>query len=152
MAAQVTRAVPAQQSDIPAPEGLTVVIKSQHRRLTFTQDIQRIAVGDTEILSAEVISGRELLLAPDHAALRETHAAALYFDGKFADARAELAMAGALGAPRWRIAYHLGLVEEASGRGQEASRYYAEAVGANPGFAPAESRLKALRAGDSTRP
>jgi hypothetical protein len=55
-------------------------------------------------------------------------------------------MAGMLGAPRWRIAYHLGLIEEASGRGDEASRLYAEALQGNPGWAPADSRLKALRA------
>ncbi len=54
--------VGAQPSNIQAPDGLTVVIKSQYRRLAFAQDIQRIAVGDTEILSAEVISSRELLL------------------------------------------------------------------------------------------
>ena len=41
--------------------GLTVIIKSQHKRLTFTQDIQRLAVGDTEILSAELITSREVL-------------------------------------------------------------------------------------------
>ena len=45
-----------------APAPVNVLIKSQYRRLTFTQEIQRIAVGDTEILSAEVISSRELLL------------------------------------------------------------------------------------------
>jgi pilus assembly protein CpaC len=45
-----------------AVDGLTVVIKSQHRRLRFTQDIQRIAVGDTEILSAELITSREVLV------------------------------------------------------------------------------------------
>lgn len=39
-----------------------VVIRSQHRRLTFAQDIQRIAVGDTEILSAELITSREVLV------------------------------------------------------------------------------------------
>src|SRR5712691_7395632 len=44
-----------------ADSGLTVVIKSQHRRLTFTQDIQRVAVGDTDILSAELITSREVL-------------------------------------------------------------------------------------------
>jgi pilus assembly protein CpaC len=47
-------------AQVPAP--VNVLIKSQYRRLTFTQEIQRIAVGDTEILSAEVISSRELLL------------------------------------------------------------------------------------------
>ena len=57
VAAQVSQAPNAQTAD-----GLTVVIKSQYRRLIFPQDIQRIAVGDTEILSAEVISSRELLL------------------------------------------------------------------------------------------
>jgi pilus assembly protein CpaC len=61
----------ADERQLPAPRrpsntqtadsGLTVVIKSQHRRLTFTQDIQRIAVGDTEILSAELITSREVL-------------------------------------------------------------------------------------------
>ena len=40
----------------------TVVIKSQHHRLSFTQDIERIAVGDTEILSAELITNREVLV------------------------------------------------------------------------------------------
>src|SRR5207249_1622459 len=41
---------------------LAVVIKSQHRRMPFAQDIQRIAVGDTEILSAELITSREVLV------------------------------------------------------------------------------------------
>src|SRR5262245_44632664 len=40
----------------------TAVIRSQHRRLPFVQDIQRIAVGDTEILSAELITSREVLV------------------------------------------------------------------------------------------
>ena len=44
------------------PAAMNVLIKSQYRRLTFPLEIQRIAVGDTEILSAEVISSRELLL------------------------------------------------------------------------------------------
>jgi pilus assembly protein CpaC len=62
IASQAPLGVPSQPSNVQAPDGLTVVIKSQYRRLAFTQDIQRIAVGDTEILSAEVISSRELLL------------------------------------------------------------------------------------------
>ncbi len=45
-----------------AADGLTIVIKSQHLRLQFTQDIKRIAVGDTEILSAELITSREVLV------------------------------------------------------------------------------------------
>ena len=52
----------SQPSNVQTTDGLTVVIRSQYRRLAFPQEIQRIAVGDTEILSAEVISSRELLL------------------------------------------------------------------------------------------
>lgn len=54
--------VPGAPLAAQAPAPVNVLIKSQYRRLTFTQEIQRIAVGDTEILSAEVISSRELLL------------------------------------------------------------------------------------------
>ena len=89
----------------------------------------------------------QINLAPDHPGLHETYASALYLSGQLPEARRELTAAGALGAPRWRIAYHLGLVEEASGRLDEASRYYAEALAGNPTWAPAASRLKALRAG-----
>jgi pilus assembly protein CpaC len=45
-----------------ADVNLTVVIKSQHKRLSFGQEIQRIAVGDTEVLSAELITSREVLV------------------------------------------------------------------------------------------
>jgi tetratricopeptide (TPR) repeat protein len=112
----------------------------------------RIAIEEGNVPFARRLLEDRIRLAPDHAGLHETYAAALYLDGQLPEVRRELAMAGALGAPRWRIAYHLGLVEEASGRRDEASRYYAEALQANPGWAPAESRLKALRASDSTAP
>jgi pilus assembly protein CpaC len=45
-----------------ADGGPTTIIKSQHKRLTFPQEIQRIAIGDTEILSAELITSREVLV------------------------------------------------------------------------------------------
>ncbi len=38
------------------------VIKGQHRRLPIAGDIQRVAVGDADVLSAEPVSTRELLL------------------------------------------------------------------------------------------
>ncbi len=112
----------------------------------------RIAIEDGNVPFALRLLEERIRLAPDHSGLHETYAAALYLDRKLPEARTELAMAGALGAPRWRIAYHLGLVEEASGRREEASRYYSEALEGNPGWAPAESRLKALRASDGKRP
>jgi predicted Zn-dependent protease len=106
----------------------------------------RIAIEEGNVPFARRLLEQQIKLVPDHSGLHETYAATLYLDGKLADARDELTMAGTLGAPRWRIAYHLGLIEEASGRGTEASRFYAEALQGNPGWAPAESRLRALRA------
>jgi Flp pilus assembly protein TadD len=62
------------------------------------------------------------------------------------EAQRELTTAGQLGAPRWRIAYHLGLVAEAAGRLDEARQRYMESVSGNPGWPVAQSRLNALRA------
>jgi predicted Zn-dependent protease len=112
----------------------------------------QIAIEEGNIPFALRLLEQQIRLAPDHAGLHEMHAAALYVDGKLVDARSELMLAEALGAPHWRIAYHLGLIEEASGRRDEASRYYAEAVAGNPGFQPAESRLKALRVTSGNAP
>lgn len=106
----------------------------------------QIAIEEGNIPYALRMLEQQLRLAPDSAGLHETHAAALYLDGRLAPARDELTLAQALGAPRWRIAYHLGLIEEANGRRDEAARLYGEAVAGNPGFQPAESRLRALRA------
>lgn len=39
-----------------------VVVKSQHVRLPFERDVRRIAVGDGDILSAELITAREVLI------------------------------------------------------------------------------------------
>ena len=52
----------AGQLATPAVGAPNVVIRSQYRRLPFTQDIQRIAVADTGILTAELITSRELLV------------------------------------------------------------------------------------------
>ena len=101
----------------------------------------RIAIEEGNLPFARRLLEQQIRLAPDHAGLHETYAATLYLERQLPEARRELTTAGALGAPRWRIAYHLGLVEEASGRLDEARRYYAEALEANPAWAPARSRL-----------
>jgi len=106
----------------------------------------QLAIEEGNVPFALRLLADQLRLAPDHAGLHETHAAALYVSGNLADARSELTLAEALGAPRWRIAYHLGLIEEASGQRDEAMRYYTEAVAGNPAFQPAAARLRALRA------
>ena len=106
----------------------------------------RIAIEEGNLPFARRLIEQQIKLAPDHAGLHETYGAALYLGGQLLEARRELTMAGALGAPRWRIAYHLGLVEEAAGRFEDALRYYSEALEKNPGYGPAQSRLNALRA------
>ena len=112
----------------------------------------QIAIEEGNLPFALRLVQQQISLAPDHAGLHETYAAALYLDGKLGDARSELTLAEAFGAPRWRIAYHLGLIEEASGRRDDAARYYTEAVTGNPDFQPAQSRLRALRAAGGARP
>jgi predicted Zn-dependent protease len=112
----------------------------------------QIAIEEGNLPFARRLLEDQIRLAPDHAGLHETHAAALYVGGNLVDARDELTLAEALGAPRWRIAYHLGLIEEASGRRDEAVRYYTEAVAGNPAFQPAGARLRALRAASGVRP
>ena len=109
----------------------------------------RIAIEEGNLPFARRMLEQQIRLVPDHAGLHETYAAALYLDGRMLEAAAELTMAAALGAPSWRIAYHRGLIEEAGGRFVEAGRFYAEALQGNPGWPPAESRLKALRARDA---
>jgi len=51
----------ALESEQTGQTALTIV-KSHHRRVTVREDIARIAVGDNEIVSAELITNRELLL------------------------------------------------------------------------------------------
>lgn len=82
----------------------------------------------------------------DHAGLREVYASSLYLSGRWDEAGSQLMAAERLGAPRWRIAYHRGLIEEARHNLEAAHRYYAETLKANPSWKPAASRLKGLTA------
>lgn len=111
----------------------------------------RIALEEGNVPFARRFLEQQIKMAPDHAGLHETYGATLYLERRLAEARNELAMAGALGAPRWRVAYDLGLVEEAAGRLDEARRLYAEALEANPGWAPAQAHLKSLAARGPSR-
>lgn len=105
----------------------------------------RIAIEEGNVPFASRLLESRIKLAPDHAGLRETYGAALYLSRQYAAAIRELKMAAALGAPPWRVAYHLGLVDEAEGRLDAAATHYAEALAGNAGWAPAQSRLTALR-------
>jgi tetratricopeptide (TPR) repeat protein len=107
----------------------------------------RIAVEEGNLPFARRILEQQIKLAPAHAGLRETLGATLYLSGQMADAQRELAMAAELGAPAWRIAYHLGLIAEAEGQIENARRFYNDAVAANPAFDTAQARLKGLGRG-----
>jgi tetratricopeptide (TPR) repeat protein len=109
----------------------------------------RIAVEEGNLPFAHRLLEQQIKLVPDHAGLHETYAGTLYLERLLPQARRELTTAEALGAPRWRIAYHLGLIEEASGQLDAARRYYAEALAANPGWRPAQSRLNGLQPGET---
>ena len=105
----------------------------------------RIAIEEGNLPFARRLLEEQIRLVPDHAGLHETYGATLYLERQLPAARRELTTAGTLGAPNWRIAYHMGLVEEAAGRLDEAVRYYTAALEANPEWAPARSRLTGLR-------
>jgi tetratricopeptide (TPR) repeat protein len=106
----------------------------------------RIAVEEGNVPFARRLLLQQITLSPDHAGLHETLGATLFLDRQLEEARRELTTAGTLGAPRWRIAYHLGLVAEMSGQFDDARRFYAESLEAHPGWAPAQARLNGLRA------
>jgi tetratricopeptide (TPR) repeat protein len=106
-----------------------------------------IAVEEGNLPFARRLLTDQIALAPSHAGLRETLGATLYFTGNFGDARRELDAAARLGAPVWRVAYHLGLVEEAEGNLEAARQRYTEAAAARPDWAPPRTRLNALANG-----
>jgi len=112
----------------------------------------QIALEEGNVPFARRLVDQQIMLVPDHAGLHEVRAATFFVDRRLDDARAELTTAGALGAPRWRVAYHLGMIEELSGHADDAARLYIEALQGNPAFTAAESRLRALRAGAPVAP
>jgi len=104
----------------------------------------RIAIDEGNLRFARRLLEEQRELSPDHAGLWEMLASVAYLEGDYAEADERLDVAARLGAPGWRVAYHRGLVAEASGRPDRASRAYADCLEANPDFAPARSRLRAL--------
>jgi Flp pilus assembly secretin CpaC len=53
---------PVARESEPREQNALTIVKSHHRRLTMKEDIARMAVGDSEIVSAELVTNRELLL------------------------------------------------------------------------------------------
>jgi tetratricopeptide (TPR) repeat protein len=106
----------------------------------------RLALADGNLRHARRLLEDDIRLAPDHAGLRETLAGVLYLQRRFEDARAALAIAARLGTPGWRVAYNLGLIEEALGNLEQAARRYEEALRERPDWPAPRARLAGLRA------
>ena len=106
----------------------------------------RIALEEGNAPFALMFLKEHLELSLDHAPLREAYAAAMFLSGDLEGAETQLKIAEKLGAPRWRIAYHLGLFEERQGREQNARHLYREASDLRPGWGVPLSRLKGLLA------
>src|SRR5258708_14673441 len=93
----------------------------------------RIALEEGNVPFALKFLAQQLRISMDHAGLREVYASALYLAKRLEEAKSELQIAGALGAPKWRIAYHRGLIEQAARHLAEAKRDYENAVQGRPG-------------------
>ena len=107
----------------------------------------RIALEEGNLPFALRFLSEQVKISADHAELREVYAAALFLSGRLTEAKAQLDMAAHLGAPAWRVAYHLGLFEESQGHLDKARRYYEQAIRDNPGWSDSPSaRLNGLRA------
>ncbi|HEY7185737.1 MAG TPA: tetratricopeptide repeat protein [Vicinamibacterales bacterium] len=111
----------------------------------------KLAIDEGNLPFARRFLTEQIKLAPDHAGLREVHGATLYLSGQLDEARQELRLARRMGAPDWRVAYHLGLVDEAAGQLDAARQEYAESVARNPSWQPARARLTALQGATQAR-
>jgi tetratricopeptide (TPR) repeat protein len=106
----------------------------------------RIALEEGNLAFTLNFLKQRIELSPDHAQLREVYAATLFLSGRIEEARTQLSVAEKLGAPRWRVAYHLGLFEERKGEAQKARRLYQESSDLKPGWNLPVARLHGLLA------
>jgi tetratricopeptide (TPR) repeat protein len=106
----------------------------------------QVAVTDGGLPFARRLLERQAQLAPQHAGLHEALSGVLFLQSEHEAARAELLLAERLGAPRWRVSYHLGLLDEQLGDLAAAEVHYRDAVAANKDHALARQRLDGLLA------
>jgi len=111
----------------------------------------RIAISEGNLRLARRMLDEQIELTPDHSGLYELSSSVMYLETRYDDAGIELETASRLGAPAWRVAYHRGLILEATGRRAEAAGAYRVCVELEPDFAPARSRLRALAVLDGQR-
>jgi len=106
----------------------------------------RIALEEGNLRFALRFLEEQLQRFGEDAGMHETYASALFLARRWEDARGQLAMAARLGAPAWRIAYGLGLIEESQAHYAEAKARYEEARQARPEWKAPDARLRALAA------
>ncbi len=111
----------------------------------------RIAIGDGNLRLAGRLLDEQLQRTPDEAGLYELSASVLYLEERWDDAAHAIEVASRLGAPAWRVAYHRGLVFEATGRMRDAAEAYRACLELAPDHDPARARLKALAVHESLR-
>jgi tetratricopeptide (TPR) repeat protein len=104
----------------------------------------RIALEDGNTPYAMKMLEDRINLRPDHAGLREALASAYFLDGQLDKAVATLNEAERLGAPKDRIAYNRGLIEEAQGKTASAAENYRAALAVKPYWDMPKERLKGL--------
>ena len=111
----------------------------------------RIAIDDGNFRLAHRLLDEQIERTPDHPGLYELAASVLFLETRYPEASDALEIASRLGAPAGRIAYHRGLVFEATGRFDAAADSFRTCVELEPGFEPARSRLRALAVRESLR-
>jgi len=89
----------------------------------------------------------QIALQPDSPELYEAVGSAYFVAGRAQDALTALSTAQGLGAPKWRVAYNRGLVEESLGQVPQAIASYKEALELMPAWPPAKARLEGLEKG-----
>ena len=99
----------------------------------------QIAIDEGNLRFAQPLLDEQPELTADHPGPRELPASVAYLQGEYAQADRSLEIARQLGAPAWRVAYHRGLIAEASDRPEREAQAYAECLETAPDFAPARS-------------
>jgi predicted Zn-dependent protease len=105
-----------------------------------------IALDESNVPYARRLLEAQIRYTPDHALLREAYSGVLYMARDFEGASSEITMAERLGAPPGRVAYHRGLIAEATGNTDEARKQYKAAADADPGDVRSRSRLSGMNA------
>lgn len=103
-----------------------------------------LAVREGNLNLASKLVEAQTRMRPAAPLLREAAASIDYLRQDYEAAERNLAVAGRLGSPGWRIAYHHGLLAEAQQNWTQACDLYASSLQQRPGFNAAQSRLIGL--------